>query len=143
MDPATFVVTTLAGALLKDVAADGYKAVKAKLVDTFGLGSAVEVLEADPDDSDAREFAAKKLTKSPAIKDAEVLGGVELIAGELGKLPDDTPLGASLTVRDLKAESVEFRNNRVRGGGAILAERIKTPGKIVFEDNEVGDDGKR
>ena len=35
MDPATFVVTTLAGALLNEVATDTYKTVKAVLVGRF------------------------------------------------------------------------------------------------------------
>lgn len=143
MDPATFVVTALAGAVLKEVATDGYKAVKARLADAFGLGPAVELLEADPEDADARAFAAAKLANSPAVEDAEVLDGVAQIAVELEKLPDDTPIGASLTVRDLKAEAVEFRNNCVRPGGAILAERIEAKSRIVFEGNKVGDDRKR
>jgi hypothetical protein len=113
------------------------------LVDKFGLGTAVKVLETSPEDEDVRELVVKRLTKSPAIEDADVIGGAELIVGELEKLPDDTPLGASLTVRDLKAEAVEFRNNRVREGGAMLVERIETPGRVVFEGNEVGDDRKR
>ena len=143
MDPATFVVTTLAGALLKEVAADGYSSVKAVLVNRFGLGKAVEVLEEAPGDEDARNFAVKRLAKSPAIEDAEVLDGAALVAAELERLPEDTSLGASLTVRDLKAKSIEFRNNRVRAGGSILAERIEAAGKIVFEGNEAGDDRKR
>lgn len=143
MDPATFVVTALAGALLKEVATDSYNALKARLVEKFGLETAVEVLEKSPDDEDVRELAVRKLAKSPAIDDAEVIDGAELIVSELARLPEDTPLGASLTVRDLKAEAVEFRKNRVRGGGAILVERIETPGRIVFEDNNVGDDRKR
>lgn len=143
MDLATFVITALAGSLLKEVATDSYKLVKARLVEAFGLGKAMEMLEADPDDADARDYAVKKLARSAAIEDAAVLDKAESIAKELEKLPEDTPLGASLTVRDLKAESVEFRNNRARGGGSIVAERIQATGKIVFEGNEAGDDRKR
>jgi hypothetical protein len=143
MDPATFVISALAGAVLKEVATDSYKAVKARLVGLFGLDAPMEALEKAPADEDVREFAAKQLAKSGALQDAEVLDAAEVITSELEKLPEDTPLFAALTVRDLKAESVEFRSNRVHQGGSILAERIDTPGKIVFEGNVVGDDGKR
>ena len=69
MEPATFVVTALAGAVLKEVATDSYKAVKAKLVGVFGLGKAVEAVEEEPDDADARAFLAAKVAKSGALED--------------------------------------------------------------------------
>lgn len=143
MDWAAFVTTTLAGALLKQLATDAYKAVKDRLSSAFGLGAVVGTLEKEPADAVTREFVAKKLAASGALEDQAVRDGTARIADELTRLPPDTPLGASLTVRDLEAASVVFRNNCVRPGGAMSVEAIKATGTILFEGNEVGDDRKR
>ena len=143
MDPATFIATALAGAVLKEVATDTYKAVKARLVETFKLGSGVEMLERDPADEDARRFLESKLAKSGAAADAEVQAMAEAIAEEIRKLPADTPLGAHLTVRDIEAEAAEFRRNRIRSGGSASFEEMKLRGRLLVEDTEVGDDRKR
>ena len=139
MEPATFVVTALAGAVLKEVATDSYKAVKAKLVEVFGLGKAVEAVEEDPGDEDARAFLAAKVAKSGALDDAEVVQAVDAIAAALEKLPAGTGLGASMTVENIKAERVEFLRNTVHAGGALTARDIEG-GEVRFEGNVVGDD---
>jgi hypothetical protein len=143
MDPATFIVTTLAGAFLKEIATDTYKAVKGKLVETFGLGTAVEAVEQKPDDEDAREFLAKKLAKSRALDDPEVVNGVDKISAQLEKLPEDTPLGANLTVKDIKAQAATFRRLKVHGGGKAEFSKLDLSGQLTVEDVEVGDDRKR
>lgn len=95
MDPATFVVTTLAVALINEVATDSYKAVKVRLVNVFGLGTAVEMLEEAASDEDTRDFAAKKLAKSSAIEDAEV-SPAPLGARRLIRMEPDRPAAAFL-----------------------------------------------
>ncbi|MBY3516738.1 hypothetical protein J3P71_10615 [Rhizobium leguminosarum] len=142
MEPATFIVTTLAGAFLKDIAADTYNTIKGKLVDQFGLGKAVETVEETPDDEDAREFLAKKLAKSGALEDAEILSGVEKISAELQKLPNETPLGANLSVKDIKAQVATFRRLKIHGGGKAKFETIAVQSHLTVEDVEVGDDRK-
>lgn len=142
MDVAVFVVSTLAGAWLKEVAVDSYRLIKSRLGETFKAGAVIEALEQDPNDLDTRDFLAKKLTKSGAIEDSQILTAAQLIAAELEKLPDDTPLGANLTVRDLKAKAVEFRRNRIHPGGTATFEKIEVTGRLIVEDNEVGDDRK-
>lgn len=143
MDPATFIVTALAGAVLKEVATDTYKAVKDKVVDVFDLGTAVDALEKEPADEDARDFLSKKLAKSGALDDPTVVEGADAIATELEKLPEDTPLGANLTVRNIRAEAATFRRVKVRGGGRAEFDTIDLRGRLTVKDVDVGDDRKR
>ncbi|TBD71604.1 hypothetical protein [Rhizobium ruizarguesonis] len=143
MEPATFVVTALAGALLKEVAVDSYQLVKTKLVEVFGLTTPLTALEEAPGDEDARTFLSKRLVSSKAVDDPQILSGVEKIIEALAQLPDDTPIFASLNVRGLKAEAAEFRRNRIGAGGAANFEQIELSGRLTVEDNQIGDDRKR
>lgn len=144
MDPVTtFVASAMAGAALKEVATDAYKSLKARLVDRFGLGTSIAALEADPDDEDVRQLVATKLAKTGADKDPLVQEAADRIGAELERLPDDTRLGATLTVGDVRAMSAEFRRNRVYGGGSATFEKMEITGTLIVEDNEVGDDRKR
>jgi hypothetical protein len=142
MDPATFIVTALAGAILKEVATDTYKTVKRKLVNVFDLGTVVDALEKEPADEDTRDFVSKKLAKSGALDDPTVVEGADAIATELEKLPEDTALGAYLTVKDIRAEAATFRRMKVRGGGHAEFNEIELRGQLTVEDIEVGDDRK-
>ena len=144
MDPVTtFVASAMAGAVLKDVAADAYKALKTRLIDRFGLGASVAALDADPDDGDVRRHVAAKLAETEADKDPLILEAADRIGAELERLPDDTRLGATLTVRDVRAMSAEFRRNRIYGGGSATFEKMELEGTLIVEDNEVGDHRKR
>lgn len=143
MDPASFAITTLAASLLRDVASDTYKAVKTKLVETFGLGPAMNALEEDPTDIDNRNFLESKLSRSGAIEDATIVEGIGVIAAELEKLPDDTPIVAQLTVRDIKAHAASFRRMKVHGGGRAEFSGIDVARSLTVEDIEVGDDRRR
>lgn len=139
----TFIASAMAGAILKEIATDTYKALKARLVEHFGLEASVATLEHSPDDEDAREFMAKKLSKTEAIKDATVLDAAEQIATELEKLPNDTALGAKLTVRDIRASSAKFRRNSILSGGVATFGNMDIKEELIVEDNVVGDDRKR
>jgi hypothetical protein len=143
MEIAAFIASAMAGAVLKGIATDAYAAVKTRLIDHFGLGPSVKALESDPGDEDMRGLIEGKLVKSRAIEDAVILDEVEKIAAELEKLPADTPLGATLTVRDFSAGHAEFRNNRIRAGGSATFEGIAVSGNFIVEGNEIGDDRKR
>jgi len=142
MEPGMFIATALAGAVLKEVATDAYKAVKSRLIDAFDLATAVEAVEKKPEAESARTYLASTLNESGAIEDAEVLSAANVIVAELEKLPDETRLGANLTVKDIKAEAAEFRRIRVFGGGTAEFRNIE--GKsLKVEDIIVGDDRKR
>ena len=143
MEPATFVASALAGAFLKEVAVDAYKAAKARLLDVFHLGTSVAALESAPEADSARNFLAATLSESGAVNDGTVISLAQEIAAELEKLPDDTRLGASLTVKDIKAEAATFRRIKIHGGGQAVFSGIEAKRRLVAEDIEVGDDRKR
>lgn len=140
MEIASFVAVTLAGAILENVAADAYVTTKNRLLTAFGMKTSMEALEASPDDEDVRQLVEKKLANSGATSDEVILEGIQKIAEELEKLPADTPLGASMTVSKLRAEAAEFRRNQIRGHGQMRVEDIVLSGKLIVEDNIVGDD---
>ena len=144
MDPiTTFIASTMAGAVLKEVANDAYKALRARLVEHFGLQPSIAALESSPDDEAFRQLMARKLAETKADKDPLVLKDADRIGAELERLPDDTRLGPTLTVRDIRALSAEFRRIRVHGGGSATFEKMNIEGRLIVEDNEVGDDRKR
>lgn len=141
MDIVTIAVTALATAFSKTLAEEFTNSAKSILKNKFDLGAAVENLEKAPNDEATRELAIEDLRRSRALEDPEVIQEVQKIISEIAKLPDNTFVGSSFTVRDLKAASVRFENNRIRGSGSILAERIDAQ-SISFIGNSVGDGGK-
>ena len=143
MEPATFVASALAGAFLKEVAVDAYKAAKARLLDVFHLGTSVAALESAPEADSARNFLAATLSESGAVDDGTVISLAQEIAAELEKLPDDTGLGASLTVKDIKAATVTLRDIEIFGRSRAEITGIDAQGRVIAERIKVGDDRKR
>ncbi len=139
MDMAIFIASAMAGAVLKEVAKDAYTSVKQRLCDAFGLGVTVELLEAEPGGQLEQEFLGKKLLESGAVEDAIILDGAAQIADELTKLPDDTPLGASMTIKDFKAARAIFEDIRVRAGASMKVEKFDVKGTATFKKIQVGD----
>ncbi len=55
------------------------------------------------------------------------------------KLPDDTPLGASMTIKDFKAARATFEDIRVRAGASLSVEKFDVTGAATFRNIKVGD----
>jgi len=129
----------MAGAVLREVAKDAYSSVKQRLSDAFGLGATIKLLEAEPGGQLEQEFLGKKLLESGAVEDAIILDGAAQIADELTKLPDDTPLGASMTIKDFKAARASFEDILIRAGASMKVEKFDVSGTATFKNIQVGD----
>ena len=139
MEVGIFIASAMAGAVLKEVATDTYTIVKQRLSDAFGLGATIELLEAEPGGQLEQEFLGKKLLESGAVEDATILEGVAQIADELTKLPDDTPLGAAMTIKDFKAARTRFEDIRIREGASMTVEKFEVEGTASFKNIQIGD----
>ena len=139
MDPVSFVVTTVAGAVLKKLAEDSYGGLKKKLIQLIGP-SAVQAVEADPASEHARKFLGEQIEKSDAARsDPELPRLAVAVADELAKLPDEEDLGGNISVRDIKAgRNIVVRQLEANPGSGISIEGIRASGTARFENLQSG-----
>lgn len=134
MDPISFVVTTLAGAVLKKLGDDSYSALKAKIVALIG-GTGVQAVEAKPESPAARALLAEQIGESqPALRDAELPVLATRVADALAALPEEEPLGGGITVRDIRAgRDIMITLLQANPGGGISIDGLRASGQVRIE----------
>lgn len=130
METAVWIAKAIAGAILGQSAKDAYGAVRKSLKTKFGLGSAVAMIEENPQGETEQKLLAEKLHASGAVNHAEFQQKVDILVEAL-KQSTDLPPQAQVLINDICAGQATFRDIIATGGGSIKVEGIDVENLVV------------